>query len=139
MALTYRYKAVQRPQGTIKSPIIPITLRGSGESIDFTALIDSGADVSAISQEVGELLGLDLSGPQEPTKGIVGEVPSVETKVWLTIGKDREKYPFFIPVKVLLGKVNIGILLGRKGFFDKFSITFEEINEKVVLKRILKR
>ncbi len=139
MALTYRYKGVKRPGGIIKTPSIPVTLKGTNETIAVVALLDSGADLSAIPRDLAELLGLDLSGKKDFVKGIGGEVESVETKIWLTLGKDREKYNFLIPIKVLLTNDDFGIIIGRAGFFDKFLIIFDESNEKVILKRRQKR
>src|SRR4030042_5316427 len=135
MALTFRYKGVKRPHGVVKTPSIPITFKGLTETIEVIALLDSGADLSAISKDFAELLGLEFSGKKEPVRGIGGEVDAVETKTWISLGKDREKYNFLIPVKVLLTKDDFGIILERAGFFDKFLITFDESNEKVVLKR----
>lgn len=41
-----------------------------------------------------------------------------------------------LPVQVILGDTKIPILLGRKGFFNKFKIIFDQANEKVSLKKI---
>ena len=42
---------------------------------------------------------------------------------------------FQIRVKVILGKYDFPVLLGRAGFFNKFVISFDEENERVSLKR----
>ncbi|MBI2137916.1 hypothetical protein HYU12_05395 [Candidatus Woesearchaeota archaeon] len=50
MAINFRYKTVRRPDGTeVKTPSIPIRLNGT-EKFDTIGLIDSGADVSAMSR-----------------------------------------------------------------------------------------
>lgn len=142
MTLSFRYKRVKRPNNVeVKSPSIPVALSGSGGKYTFMALLDSGADISAIPQEVAELLGLDLSGKKEEAAGIGGKVPAVQSKVSLEIGKPHEFYDFSIPVKVILNKdivfdgQELPVLLGRAGFFDKFVITFDQKEEKVTLKR----
>ncbi len=142
MALTFRYKRVRRPDNIeVKSPSVPVTLSGNGGKYTFIALLDSGADISAIPQEVAELLGLDLSGKKEEAAGIGGKVPAVQSKVGLEIGKPHEFYNFSIPVKIILNKgvafdgQELPVLLGRVGFFDKFVITFDQKEEKVTLKR----
>lgn len=53
---------------------------------------------------------------------------------------DREKlnkrYNFQIPVKVILKEDDFPILLGTAGFFNKFIITFNQKEEKILLKRV---
>jgi hypothetical protein len=102
-------------------------------------LLDSGADISAMPKDVAEILGLDLSGKKEPAFGIGGQVSAVPTSVNVSIEKGHERYNFRIPVKVILGNYDFPVLLGRAGIFDKFKITFDHSNEKVFLKRSVKR
>jgi predicted aspartyl protease len=136
MTITFHYKRVSRPGGEIKSPTIPVVLAGKATKFEFAALLDSGADVSAIPKSVAELLGLDLNGKQEEAEGIGGKVPAVQSKMRLSIEKHHEQYSFDIPVKVILTSQDFTILLGRAGFFDKFVVTFDQANEKVMLKRV---
>jgi len=137
MSITFKYKRVKRDKGIeIKSPSIPINISGSGSKYQFMALIDSGADVSVIPKEVAELLGLDLNKNKEEARGIGGKVPAVQTNINIEIGKPHEIYNFNIPVKVIMSDVDeeIPILFGRVGFFDKFIITFNQKDEKIILK-----
>jgi len=137
MSLTFKYKRVKRQNNTeIKSPSIPITISGSGGRYQFIALLDSGADISVIPKDVAELLNLNIDGKKEEAKGIGGKVPAVQTTLNLEVGKPHEIYQFNIPVKVILtdSGEELPILLGRAGFFDKFVITFDQRNEKVILK-----
>ena len=139
MTISFNYKTVKRPDGTsVKTPSIPILLRDK-EAFETIALLDSGADISAMPKDVAEILGLDLSGEVTPAYGIGGAVDSVQTKVSITIEKGHEHYSFQIPVKVILGNYDFPILLGRAGFFDKFVISFDQGQEKVLLKRIIRR
>ena len=47
----------------MKTPSIPVTLIGrSPIRIEFMALIDSGADLSVIPEDVANLLDLNLNG-----------------------------------------------------------------------------
>lgn len=135
MAINFRYKTVRRPDGTeVKTPSIPIRLNGT-EKFDTIGLIDSGADVSAIPQAVAEILGLEMHKEKAFAYGIGGKVESTETRVSITVEKGHEHYTFEIPVKIILGKYDFPILLGRAGFFDKFLITFNQTKEKVKLKK----
>ncbi|MBR9699073.1 hypothetical protein GOV09_01290 [Candidatus Woesearchaeota archaeon] len=139
MTISFKYKAVSRPDGTqVKTPSIPVTLRGK-EIFETIALVDSGADISAISQDLAEILGIRLSGAKSPAFGIGGKVDSVETNMGISIQKGHERYSFQMPVKVILGKYDFPVLLGRTGFFEKFVISFDESQEKISLKRIIRR
>ena len=139
MTILFRYKTVKRPDGTeVKTPSIPILLSGK-EKFETIALLDSGADISAIPKDVAELLGLDLSGQKNSAYGIGGKVEAVDTQMKITIEKGHEHYTFQIPVKVILGEYDFPILLGRAGFFNNFIITFDQVEEKVSLKRAVNK
>ncbi|PIN89346.1 hypothetical protein COU60_04305 [Candidatus Pacearchaeota archaeon CG10_big_fil_rev_8_21_14_0_10_34_76] len=137
MAITFKYKSIKRPGGNIvKTPSIPITLHGNSEiNIEVIALLDTGADLSVIPQDIAELLNIDLTGEKDKSRGIGGEVNIINTKISINLKKGHESYDFEIPVQVILGDGKIPVILGRKGFFDKFKITFDQANEKVSLKR----
>lgn len=135
MTITFKYKTVRRPDGTkVKTPSIPVLLNGK-EKFETIALLDSGADISAIPRGVAEILGVDLSGEVPYAYGIGGKVDSIETKVNIEVQKGHEHYSFQIPIKVILGDYDFPILLGRAGFFDNFVISFDQLNEKVSLKK----
>ena len=135
MVMHFKYKQVARPDGTlVKIPSIPITLIGE-TSIDVIALVDSGADISVIPKEMGELLGLDLSGRKDFAYGIGGKVKTVEVKVGVVVEKGHERYSFRMPLKVVLDKYDFPPLLGRKGFFNEFVITINEEKERISLEK----
>ena len=141
MALTFRYKSPETNHA-IKAPLIPITISDSKRSIGTAALVDSGADVSMISLDWAEILELDLHKTPTEAVGIGGTVRTIDTVARIKVEKGRERYDFTIPVAVLLPSENgtetddMPIILGRKGFFDKFVISFHEAREKVTLKRV---
>ena len=92
MTITFRYKSVKRPDGTlVKTPSIPITLIGK-ESFDTVALLDSGADISAIPKSIAELLDLNLKGNVAFSYGIGGKVKSIESAVRIVVQKGHERY-----------------------------------------------
>jgi hypothetical protein len=136
MPLTYKYKKVKRAEEVyVKTPSIPVFLSGKGAKFQFMALLDSGADISVIPKDVAELLGLDLKGDIEEAKGIGGKVPAIETKMKIELGKPHENYVFDLPVKVILKEdEDLPILIGRNIFFDKFTITFDQKEDKIILK-----
>lgn len=104
-------------------------------SIEVIALLDSGADVSVIPQDIAELLGIDLTKEKEISRGIGGEVDVINTKIKINIKKGHESYNFLIPVQVVMGDSKVPVILGRAGFFNEFKITFDQANEIVHLKK----
>lgn len=138
MTIVFRYKSVKRPDGTfVKAPLVPITFIGK-ESFDTVALIDSGADISAMPRETAEILELDIKGALSNAYGIGGKVRAVQTITTIRIHKGHEDYRLPLPVKVILDNYDFPILLGRLGFFDNFVITFDQQEEKVLLKKKLR-
>lgn len=136
MAISFRYKNVKRPDGTtVKIPAVPLIFVGK-ENFETVALLDSGADISAMPKAVAEILGLKLNGEITAAYGIGGKIDSVEAQVEIVVEKGHEHYRFHIPIKVILGQYDFPILLGRAGFFDKFIITFDQHLEKITLKRV---
>ena len=139
MTISFNYKTVKRPDGTeVRTPSIPIVLFGK-ESFETVALLDSSADLSAIPKDIAEILGLDLSGTHSTAYGIGGKTDALDTTMGILVEKGHEKYTFRIPVKVIMDPYDFPILLGRAGFFDQFIISFNELQEKVSLKRFTGR
>jgi len=139
MAMTFKYKTVKRFDGSeIKAPMIPITLEGR-ERFETIALLDSGADVSAMPKDIAELLGLTLTNEEKQVYGIGGEIKAIQTKANISLGKGHEHYNFQMPVVVITGSYNFPLILGRTGFFDQFVISFKQAFEKVTLKRESRR
>ncbi len=98
------------------------------------ALIDSGADISVIPKDLAEVLDLDLSGEKEISYGIGGKIEVKTTKMEILLKKGRDEYRFVIPVQVVLTGEEPPIILGRKVFFEKFIISFDEARKKIKIK-----
>lgn len=141
MAMSFKYKKVERPKPLLPlhTPSIPATLAGKGETLDVVALVDSGADITALPKGIAEILGLDLSGEREDVIGIGGKVPAVNSTCNIIIkGRGKhETYSFLLHVKVILEEKedNFPVLLGRKDFFENFDITFKEKERRLILKK----
>jgi len=139
MVLTFKYRPLKRSDGSVvKSPVIPITLIGQSLRFDVIALLDSGADVSAIPYELADLLGISFRDKEaHDTEGIGGRAKSVECHMTVIVEdkKGRESYTLNMPVNVMLDEKEMPILLGRRGFFEQFVITFDEVNQRILLKR----
>jgi hypothetical protein len=122
-----------------KGPYIPVTLLGPSQRLKIAALVDSGADFSAIPKSMAEVLGLDLTGKPHPIAGVGGPVKAVESRMGvLVFGTHTERRPIEVPVLVLLdpSPEYEFFILGRAGFFSHFEITINERHQKVTLKHL---
>ena len=141
MSINFKYKSIPRPEpfGAAPQPTIPVTLRYGKHHLDVLALIDSGADISFIPRDIGELLGMRLKNVKatDTVGGIGGKVEVVTRNLRLTISNAHERYTLTIPFYVSVEKSDrVGqILLGREGLFHNFNITFMERDRKIRFKR----
>jgi len=137
MTISYKYKYIKRQDGVQKKlPYIPINLKGNCSFwVEVMALLDSGADVSVIPLDVAQLLDLDLTGEENKANGLGGEVRIKNSKMLVNVKHAHEDYNFNIPVQVILDKTKAPPIIGREGFFDKFSIEFDHLNQRIKLKR----
>jgi hypothetical protein len=124
--MKFKYK---RLGSGVERPIIPITVRNPStkQSIGYFALVDSGSDICIFASEIAELIGLDVTaGRQVMVGGVVqGESrPYYLHEVDIEVGgSPRRATVGFMPE---LSKNGHG-LLGRDGFFDRFTfVKFEQ-------------
>ena len=71
--------------------MVPVTMWGKNVGVETIGMIDSGEDISAMLQSFAELLGSDLSGEEDQSCGIGGEVRSVLSRATLEIKKGHER------------------------------------------------
>lgn len=64
---------------SIARPVISIGISSEGNSIRYSALIDSGADFCIFDAEVGEYLGVDIRAGSREVFGGVQETVNNET------------------------------------------------------------
>lgn len=141
MVFSFNYHKLPNKKGEDKrTPTIPITLKGRAAiALQVYALIDSGADISIIPKALAEVLDLDLSGETSTSHGISGSIKVKNSKMKVTLKKNHdETWTSMIPVQVILSGEEPPIILGRKGFFDKFIILINESKKKIQLKKINK-
>lgn len=100
MAITFRYRQIGTRGSPIKRPLIPVKMSNGTNSISVMALLDSGADSTAISSNMAETLDLDTSGSRKRSYGVAGSIESVSSEVALTIGNNHESYSLNVPVRV---------------------------------------
>ncbi|MBL0110178.1 MAG: retropepsin-like domain-containing protein [Saprospiraceae bacterium] len=96
-------------------------------------LVDSGADISSISLEVGKKLGFDRfeSEVVEVAAGVNATVEYVLRNIEMII----EEPTFKAPIAWLLNPECVNILLGREVVFDQFNIEFRQKDEVIIFKK----
>ncbi|MFH0713085.1 MAG: hypothetical protein V1722_01080 [Candidatus Micrarchaeota archaeon] len=119
MEKTFHYKY----KGKWLKPIISIALKHGEKEIELDTVIDSGADYSILDANFAEQIGIPVTRFQQlEIQGIAsslkGNLINVKSKV---LDEFFEMPALF--VKNYSGPFNI---LGRKGFFEKHRITFDE-------------
>lgn len=110
-------------------PSIDITVKYGEESIDTSALIDSGADFCMFPYEVGEVLLIHVeSGKDESIRG-VGNIsyPVFFHNVTIIVGGH------VLEVFSGFGKCIPRPLLGQLGFFDRYSVKFELSKRRIII------
>jgi len=118
-----------------KKPTIPVEFKLLGGGyIQVMCLLDSGSDVIVLPKGLAELLGLKLSDKIEKSKGIGGEVEVRTSKLNFRLKRDHDYYSFDNVDIQVVDTDDVPVILGRRGFFERFKITIDEKNEKVILK-----
>jgi hypothetical protein len=114
-------------------PEYPVTLSNGSVSHDALMLVDSGAELSLISLEIGNLLGFRLADREIllDGTGVGGEIQYVNREVDLTI----DGHSFKAPVAWLQTEISDApLLLGREVIFDLFNIEFVQAEERIEFK-----
>lgn len=106
-------------------PVAIVNIKTSdGKWYRFQPYIDSGADITLLSQSTGKLIGLKEDGPDQKKStlgGISGGIPVIYTTVTMSI--DNHEFT----AKVAWAQVpGVPPLLGRADVFEHFKITFKE-------------
>lgn len=139
MTVVYKYQMINGRGVSLKRPMVNVSFSNGSEVFKTMALLDSGADMSAISSDVADLIGLGTSGNRVTIHGVTGKVESVQKKVNISLGNEHERYSLSIPIKVLFvneeDSASFVPLPGRNGFFSEFKVTFDEANLKFSLKK----
>ena len=142
MKFKYKKHPLDKPNPVLGKyllkPVIPIKVSiDNGVPIFYEALIDSGADFCIFDMEIGRALGAKIDkarcaefggiNPSDPKKPPIAYFVQVKLDVggWDVItevgfSEDISKYGFGI--------------LGHKGFFEYYKVTFDLLKEVVELK-----
>ncbi len=123
---TFHYK------GKGLKPKIQLTIKHGEREASSDAVIDSGADISIFDASIAEHIGLPFSRfEQKQIAGVSGFVKANICKVQADILGEFFELPVAF-VSNYSGPFNI---LGRKGFFEKHVITFDEAKLEIKVKK----
>jgi len=112
-------------------PLVPITLRAQQE-LTLYALVDSGVVISLFPEDVAKVIGLNLDKGEELYLTGVGGY--IKGKLVSDVEAVIEGFRIQVPI-VFVSYTPIELaVLGRKGFFEEFEITFREWEKKLILK-----
>ncbi len=111
-------------------PLIPITLSKGAYAVNTFALLDSGASMSVFRPEIARALRIPLKGQESVQLGTAnGGVTIAVTKVGLEI----EDTKFSADIGFSSTYATSFNIIGREGFFHRFSIVFNELMKTVIL------
>ena len=133
MRFEFPVREVQTQFGPLIQPILECLVGTPHGFTPFRFFLDTGADITMLSPSAAEFTGLNLEGaPKIRVEGIEGTgVMASLAEITLKLG-DME---FPIPCLVSPNE-NTPYLLGRAGIFDRFNITFDNRDSKIVLESI---
>ena len=121
-SLRFPYQANSSLGGSAGLPYLPISLTRGGNSVDVTALVDSGSTLNVLPYDVGAKLGADWDR-QRIDVTLSGALSSVEARAILlsaTVGG-------FAPVQLAFAwtrSTDVPTILGQVNFFMEFDVCF---------------
>ena len=128
--IIFQYKEEHLANGKkIKRPVADISLKTiSNQWIEFHPYIDSGADITIIPYSLGKLLGFEVAGNKvSQIGGIRGGVPVIYIESLIKIGLNEFK------INIAWSLIDeVPPLLGRTDVFEKFNITFKQIEGLII-------
>jgi len=117
-------------------PLIPVRLSKNRIHLNTFALLDSGASISVFRPEIAKALSIPLKKKGEIRLGTAnGGVNISLASIDIIVGNSNFKSKVGFS-KEVGASFNI---IGRQGFFDKFKICFNEMNQHVFMMPHLKR
>jgi hypothetical protein len=121
--MRFRYSTSDPAQDEFDSlPRIPLTLRYEQQQLDVIGLIDSGATVSVLPQEIGLQLGARWND-RKATLRLAGNLGKSLAMPLFVIAAISD----FAPVRLAFAWVSVAnapLILGQTNFFMEFDVHF---------------
>jgi len=118
--------------GKYHLPIIPLFLRYRDITIEYHALVDSGADFTLFHADVADIFGINLErAKKESVSGIGGD--AIAYQCIFDISLDQRTFfpaPVLLSPDITLDRYGI---VGQVGFFNKFVVEFTYEAKQIAL------
>lgn len=136
--MKFKYSEYTGPNNIkIFRPTVSIIFKNKSKFIQTEAIIDSGADFTILPIEIAGILGIKLDLRKKTTFHGAGSNPfsvypsPVNIEHILRQGGFR---PINWKTKVFFAESQPGILLGHKGFLERFKITLDGKRKELEIK-----
>ncbi len=111
-------------------PLIPVCIKNKTFIVNTFALLDSGASFSVFRPDIAKALNLPLKSINSLRMGTpLGRIEIAKSPVEMQVGDTRFRTQIGFS-KNFAASFNI---LGREGFFRRFSICFNEMMKTVIM------
>jgi hypothetical protein len=121
----------RRYPANVYRPVLSVGLSSHKNTLEFSALIDSGADKSTFPGWVAQDLGYNVTkGEKKIFSGIGGSVLAYKHKIQLVLADLT--FPLDAYFSHQWDDMPFG-LLGQEGFFSRFSIAFDYKKKVITL------
>ena len=133
-ALTYPYLYKRIDFGRIFNPLVNLSVKAKWGWQPLWFLVDSGADTTMMTLQLGLKLGLSANQEQQTSLFGIGKkrLPAYPGKISLKLGEyEIQTRVYFIKA------VESTLLLGRLDIFDRFNITFNSQTQHVVFQPLV--
>jgi predicted aspartyl protease len=120
--------------GSISDPRIPVLVRTSVGHVSYRFLVDTGADFSVAPRLLAEQIGLDWDAlPEVRMVGVEQAVVSARVgQLPLRLGGTE------LTVRCLfVDAPKAAFILGRADFLDRFVLTIDQVQHRIVLTEVL--
>jgi len=118
--------------GNVSEPLVNLKLKTTQGYENYDFLLDSGAVVSSLPYEMAEKMGQNLI--YLPRLALTGYGNATTFAYQGTMMVDMAGNTYNLPV-VFTNSGTTNFLLGRKGFFDQFTINFNNLNNTIEIKQ----
>ena len=117
--------------GVVPEPEVILPVKTLGGYVDQPFLFDSGAVISSLPREFAEKTGQDLAFlPRSTFKGFGGTTSfAYRGEMNLLLGEKEATFPV-----VFTEAMGTKSLLGRKGFWDQFSVYFNHKEKRLEIR-----
>lgn len=118
--------------GNVFEPVITLPVKTASSFQDWEFLIDSGAVISSLPSDWAEKTGQDLAFLKRSTfRGFGGKTSfAYQGEMLVRLGEEEIKLPV-----VFTEASGTKSLLGRKGFFENYSLYFNHKDKKIEIRK----